>query len=173
MILDLSHARWHNQLAHLEVSPSISTAQWLSKPYVLGKALERAHGSIQVKVLLEGFELPFQHERMLFQERDQNAPFYVREIFLKNEDKVLTYGRVVIPEVTFLKHKAKFLELKDKSIGKHILYAHPNCSRSEFKYAAIVYNTNPLWGRRSVFFLDCDPLLVTEFYMTDLGPYPE
>lgn len=172
MLLDLSQTSWFSNATDLEPSPSVSMHSWLTKPYVLGNALEKGHGSIQVQVLSESFETPFDHEKA-FLDKNEEGSFFVREVYLKNQEKVLTYGRVVIPFVTYKNNESKIVELKDKSFGKHILYSHPNCTRGEFEYACTQYQNHPLWGRRSLFRLNDDPLIVTEFYMTDLGSYPE
>lgn len=173
MNLNLHQVAWVAKLADLKLHPSTSMAQWLTKPYILNKTLEQAHGSIQVQVLYQGFNEAFEHEHELLKNEKRDRPFFVREVYLKQDEKILTYGRVVMPEVTYLNNKTKILELKNKPFGKHILYSHPNYTRSEFEYAYIQYNEHPLWGRRSLFYLNADPLIVTEFYMTELGPYPK
>jgi chorismate--pyruvate lyase len=173
MILDLSQTSWFSQVEQLNPAPSDNMSEWLTKPYVLGKALEQAHGKIEVQVLSESFDQhPFNHELALLPNINQAAPFFVRETYLKSSEKILTYGRVVIPDITFEHNKSKFLELKNKSIAT-ILYSHPNYTRGPFEYTVTEQGGGPLWGRRSVFWLADDPLIVTEIHMTDLGPYPE
>lgn len=173
MILNLKEASWCPQINNLAKRPTPNMEQWLTKPHVLGDALAQAHGEIQVQVLSQTFQSAFEHELTYLQNVGKGTPFFIREIYLKNADQVLTYGRVTIPDATFTNNKTKIVELKNKSFGKTILYSHPNYRRSEFEYAHIHHEGVDYWGRRSIFWLDADPLIVTEVYMTDLGTYPE
>ena len=173
MHLNLKEVSWYPQINSLAKFPTSNTEKWLTKPHVLGDALAKVHGEIQVQVLSEIFQTPFEHELLYLNNVGKGAPFFIREIHLKNANQILTYGRVTIPDVTFANNKTKILELKNRSFGKVILYSHPNYKRSDFEYAHVCHAGVDYWGRRSLFWLDSDPLIVTEVYMTDLGNYPE
>ncbi len=172
-IPNLQEVSWCSQINSLAKNPSANLEKWLTKPHFLGDALAKVHGEIQVEVLSETFEPPFAHELLYLNNVGKGTPFFIREIYLKNTDQILTYGRVTIPEVTFAHNKTNILALKNKSFGKVILYSHPHYKRSEFEYAHVCHEGVEYWGRRSLFWLEADPLIVTEVYMIDLGDYPQ
>jgi len=172
----LEQARWSSEIQNLAKQPSMNTQAWLTKPHILGDALAKVHGAIQVKLLGQDFAKVFEHEQAYlntnFNTNDGHS-YWVREVYLHTKDKILTYGRVTIPLVTFKNNEQKITTLKNQSFGKVILYSHPNYTRSAFEYAVIEHEGVDYWCRRSLFWLNADPLIVTEVYMRDLGPYPE
>lgn len=168
----LEKATWSPHTEGLAQQPPAHTQTWLTKPHILGDALAKAHGAIEVQLLSQDFAKAFEHERV-YLNTDNDHDCWVREVYLYSKEKILTYGRVTIPPVTFKHNERKITELKNQSFGKVILYSHPNYKRSDFEYAVIQHEGVDYWCRRSLFWLDADPLIVTEIYMTDLGPYPE
>lgn len=175
MILDLRKTTWTQDINHLVKYLSSSMSQWLTQPYILGDALEKTHGKIEVELLSQQFDEAFENELTFLKEssfEQEGFPFFVREVYLKNKEKCLSYGRVLIPSTTFLNNEKNIVELKNQSFGKKILYVHPDYKRSPFEYALIKHDVFSC-GRRSIFWLGADPLIVTEFYIHDLGVYPQ
>ncbi len=165
--------------------PSLVQFEWLTKPYILSKALKRISKDITVKVLDQRFMSAISDEYMALGIPQDELPF-VRQVFLVGENQVpLTYGRVVIPKQTYQAHFGDFEKLGSKLLGESLLYNNPDVIRSEFEFACLENDPRqifvleqlpdlpqqPLWARRSVFSIKQHPLLVTELFLPYLPAY--
>jgi chorismate--pyruvate lyase len=157
----------------------------LTKPYILSQALKRVCQQFSVKVLEQQFSPIFNNEAAVLGINPTDTAF-VRQVFLQDDYTPLTYGRVVVAPVTYDHHFAEFQSLGNLPIGETLLYNNPDVLRSAFEYALIeassdlgslVYqhlgqaSNTPLWGRRSVFKIKSEPLLVTEVFLPALPDY--
>ncbi len=181
----MAQTQWIAELTQQNL-PSINAYQWLTKPYILSKALKRVSQSLTVNVLNQQFDAAIDDEYSILKMSANELPF-VRQVFLIGDNEVpLTYGRVIIPRATYDAHFPDFEKLGGKLIGETLLYNNPDVERDNFEYAclsaddarcAFVYQhlpqlpLDPLWARRSVFHMKGMPLLVTELFLPFLPAY--
>ncbi len=173
----MAQSPWRSDLTELKPT-SDQVCAWLTKPYILSKALKRVSESLIVDVLEQRFTDAIEDEYAILAMPSSTIPF-VRQVFLIGDNQQpLTYGRVIIPPATYDAHFQDFEKLGGKLIGETLLYHNPDVVRSGFEYAcldkadprcAFVYQQlptlphDPLWARRSV--------LVTELFLPFLPAF--
>jgi chorismate--pyruvate lyase len=154
---------------------------WLVKPYRLARALARHTPEIHLHLLKqEHTTLPTNEAELL-----HASTGLIRQIYLTDGKKPLTYGRTVIPQNTVDAYAEHFAQLGNKPIGDTLLYDNPAVTREPFEFGYVASGSalfscatseNPmtvpcLWGRRSMFSLAGFPLLITELFFPDLPAY--
>ncbi len=181
----MSSVSWGADLSLL--APSGFIDDWLTKPYILSKALKRVSSKLEVKVLDQSFAPAFDDElkRLNLQ---SDATTFVRQVLLMGDaNQALTYGRVVIPLKTYQAHFQDFEKLGSQLIGETLLYNNPDVLRSGFEYRYFdaheplwnyIYRHLPqgtpkqnLWARRSVFSIKESPILISELFLPSLPAY--
>ena len=184
----MRNLQWVKDPNHIEILPGPDITEWLTKPYILSHALKRISKALTVKVLDQRFGHAYEDEYAILNITPDPLPF-VRQVFLQGDDESpLTYGRVIIPNATYHVHFPQFETLGTNLLGETLLYNNPDVSRGPFEYVhvpprhslatqvydhlPIDYPRQPLWGRRSVFWIKTAPLLVMELFLPLLPPYP-
>lgn len=107
----------------------------------------------------------------------ENEITFVRESWLKCDNKRLVYARTVIPRATFEKESQELLQLGNKPLG-NILFNDNTTYRTNMRYAKIPVDwslhqqatadskiISDLWGRQSLFYINNNPLLITEVFL--------
>ncbi|MBI2792019.1 MAG: chorismate lyase [Gammaproteobacteria bacterium] len=182
----MTDLQWFNNIDQMRQKPSDLVHDWLTKPYILSRALKRVCQRLEVKIIVQQFENASDDECALLN-MDSNQLAFVRQVFLCGDDIPFTYGRVVIPPKTYDAHFSQFASLGTNLIGETLLYDNPDVSRGPFEYVYIhrfhplekmIFNELPrkkshqdLWGRRSVFSIHDSPLLVMELLLPTLPEY--
>lgn len=178
--------QWFSNVDDLPQLPPHPIFDWLTKPYVLSKALKRVCQKLEVTVIDQCFQDAYQDEYVLLNMEHEPKPF-VRQVFLNGDGIALTYGRVVIPSNTYQAHFSHFDTLGTNLLGETLLYNNPDVTRGAFEYVYINktdplsiqmhkelksdYPQQSLWGRRSVFMMKSHPLLVMEILLPTLPDY--
>ena len=165
----------------VETDPSFktipaNTQSWLAKPKILTQSVIRHYGSFQVERLGQHRQPLLIDEVAYLQQAD--GEILVREVLLKTPVSTFSYGRVLIPDVTYYANKDQFDTLGNKPLGETLLHNKQNVQRSEFEFA-VLQSTDALhqravpyanvkallFARRSLFHIDDKPLgLVEVFY---------
>lgn len=106
----------------------------------------------------------------------------IREVHLLCDDRPWVFARTVIPRSTLSGEQRRLAQLGNRPLGA-VLFADPRMVRGSVEVAPIRFG-HPLyaaavqglkgkpgviWGRRSVFRLGDKPLLVSEFFLPDIG----
>ncbi len=178
---------------------------WLTQPYNLSK-----HFKITVKnycfiLEQENFKNLSPEEITLFKNSDSNSNLnqlnqlnqaFERQITHRDGNKILAWGRVVIPMETYQAYEKSFGSLQDKPIGETLLFNNPEVRRGPFEYAKLTpplsvltgcasqaclsregrdentlndkQSQSPCYARRSIFYWRGLPLLVEEIFAPDL-----
>ena len=96
----------------------------------------------------------------------------VREVILYGKQQPWVYARSILPACS-LQHSLKYLgRLGNKPLGA-VLFSDPFLQRSEIEITCLqpgdlpVSTTQVVWGRRSVFCLQHQLLLVSEIFLPD------
>lgn len=166
---------------------------WLSKPFVLSKALARVCSEFQVTVCDQ--KVGHLHAEELQPLECFNFAYgYVRETYLGEPGDPLVYARVSLPYSVYLRHKDALDNLGSRPIGEALLYNKPQIRRSEFEikrvsmddelmFDALVHKSffkavierqsavPELWARRSVFHIGGEPMLITEVFLANLPEF--
>jgi chorismate-pyruvate lyase/SAM-dependent methyltransferase len=167
--------------------------QWLSKPFVLSKALARVCSNFQVTVTDQ--KVNNLHAEEVYPLQCYNFAYgYVRETYLGRPEDPLVYARVSIPYPVYLKHKESLDNLGSRPIGEALLYNRPEIRRGEFEVKRVSMNDElmfdalvhknffkavierksfvpELWARRSLFHVAGEPILITEVFLADIPEF--
>ncbi|HEY9201772.1 MAG TPA: chorismate lyase [Gammaproteobacteria bacterium] len=111
------------------------------------------------------------------------AQALVREVLLCCDNKPLVYARTIIP-VSSMRGALRGLALLGTRPLGAVLFSDPSMTRQPLEvallHAAHVYHERinnlteePVWGRRSVFTLKGEKLLVSEFFLPELFDKPD
>lgn len=165
-------------LKHQINTPVLS---WLNDEGSLTLRLKKfCPGQFSVVVLSEEWAKPDPSEARLLGVAAYQK-ILLRQVHLKCSDKLYVYARSVIPLST-LKGKHRRLQfLGDKPLGEY-LFACPTLKRSRIEWSKLsptstlyrtamahqAENDAAVWGRRSLFCIDKNPLLVSEFFLPRL-----
>ena len=110
----------------------------------------------------------------------QKTPVMIREVVLKGRGRPWVFARSILPMMTMTGRLAGLRTLSNQPLGE-LLFQDPSMTREPLEMAclparilsvpaALAAGDEPLWARRSVFFLDRKPLLVSEVFLSEFKP---
>lgn len=159
----------------------VNLVDWITKVNHLKLAL--AQQGFKPELIL----IDQRHDQLPFEESEllQAHNGLIRQIYLADNGKPLTYGRTVVPEKTYQAFAHQFETLGARAIGETLLHDKANVVRGAFEFGLVAADTelfqaaaqqydkplNSLWGRRSLFLLRGYPLLITELFFPHLPQY--
>lgn len=157
------------------------TVDWLYDAASLTKRLKQASsGRFQVRILSQVWQRPMRCERQLLGLGDRQFAL-VRQVYLLCDEQVVVFARTVLPG-PLLKSRYRYLaRLGGKPLGE-VLFRDKSMRRSEVQLTQILpeheifslvmrgsaESSVSLWGRRSLFQLGGQPLLVSEVFVPPL-----
>jgi len=158
-------------------------ASWLYDHNSLTKKLESHFSSFTVEVKQQLTTKPIAQLSNLFNSEDT---ILVREVFLHCDNQPVVFAQTEIPFSTQTEQPATLNNIGEQPLGK-ILFQDPTMLRgqievTEFKKGSIFHElaedlqqpiAYSLWARRSLFYLNNKPLLVTELFLPASGIYDE
>jgi chorismate--pyruvate lyase len=175
---------WRNRRRLIGAAIPVELSPWLFDSGSLTQRLiESCPGEFRVTLLSQGWGRPLLNEaRRLGMRASQNA--LIRQVHLSCDGVPWVFARTVIPPRTLRGPQRRLAHLGNKSLGA-VLFADKSMRRTELEIAAIakgqqIYTlatqhmgaeSRKIWGRRSVFSLHNHPLLVSEIFLPQLGPY--
>lgn len=137
---------------------------------------QRCKGLFHIDLINEAWRYSMADEMHLLSLRDHEITF-VRESWLKCDDQKLVYARTVIPRKTLKGKSQELARLGTKPLG-NILFNDNAAYRTNMRYAKIPVHcelhkeikkesdvASELWGRQSLFYINKNPLLVTEVFL--------
>ncbi|UZR96894.1 chorismate--pyruvate lyase family protein [Chondrinema litorale] len=159
---------------------------WLTRPYILSKAIKNVSVSFKVHLLSQGNGNLIPDDLLNSANNSSNNGF-IRQVFLCGNDIPWVYARVAIPNETLINHSNFFNDLDTRPIGETFLYNNPKVSRSLFQVKSFtradeIYQLalctdgkkikpEKLWGRRSIFYLEESPFTITEVFLEEIPLY--
>ena len=110
----------------------------------------------------------------------QKTPVMIREVVLKGRGRPWVFARSILPMSTMTGRLAGLRTLSNQPLGE-LLFQDPSMTREPLEVAclparvlsvpaALAAGDESLWARRSVFFLDRKPLLVSEVFLSEFKP---
>lgn len=154
---------------------------WLLHVNHLKQALTQPDRPIDLVLLQQQYGmLPIEEAALL-----QSEQGLIRQINLTAHGCALVYGRTIIPAPTYQAFKQQFDSLGERAIGEILLHNKEQVRRTPLEAGMIAVNsdlyqeasqhqfTAPdfLWGRRSQFYMQDYPLLITEIFIPPLPDY--
>lgn len=171
--------RSRRRLPLRQVSPMLLS--WLFDTTSLTQRLRQAcRGRLEVRVVGQTRGRPLRDERMALGMR-RPGDALIRMVYLVCDGRPWVFARTVIPLRTLSGAQRRLKRLGSKPLGE-VLFADKSMRREEmevarlaagqpvFEMAAQRLASRPreIWGRRSVFYLQGKPLLVSEMFLPDL-----
>lgn len=162
--------------------PPVSLHSWLTGDGSLTARLtELAEGHFDVQILQQRLALPSRDEQQQLA-MARPALALVREVALRGGGTPWVFARSVLP-LSSLTGRLRRLRKQDSGSLGRFLFRHHDLQRSPFQVACFapgnhyvpppLQGSNNLWGRRSVFYLDHKPLLVSEVFLDAFTALPD
>lgn len=158
---------------------------WLLDPTSLTSRLQQSCiGQFRVEPVRQLWQRPMLNEAQALGARPHERCF-VREVRLLCNDQPWVFARTVIPVRTLTGPRRRLSRLGNKPLGA-VLFADPSMRRSGIEIAELLpgqplfaratadsaKQPASIWGRRSAFFLNNKPLLVSEIFLPPICPHP-
>ena len=155
---------------------------WLLDRSSLTQRLQQACTSrFRVEVVSQRMEPPMLSEARALQRPPQELAL-VRQVRLICDDQAWVFARTVIPLPSLRRGLRQLALLGNRPLGA-VLFADPTMHRSAVEVTRVAQNkrlfklameaspieASEIWGRRSVFTLRSQPLLVSEFFLPPLA----
>jgi chorismate--pyruvate lyase len=129
-------------------------------------------GDFAVKVLWQGWRKLTHQEALLLGCCGNQTTAWCRDVVLSVKGKPKVYARTCMPKSTLTGDECQLKNWGSKSIGAY-LFNHPQMRRGKMSAYRIPNNELSLsWARRSVFYLQHKPILVTEAFTQALPQEP-
>ncbi|HEX7028542.1 MAG TPA: chorismate lyase [Gammaproteobacteria bacterium] len=174
------NSRWRRYHDFYRHRIPIDALDWLLEPGSLTQRLIQTCNSrsFWVKLLNENYRQVSLDEAYILGVRD-GVRVKVREVLLQCDETPWVYARSLIP-VTSLKGRLRRLKQQgNRSLGA-TLFADRTLRRGPLEIRCVhaaglpveasagTDKTDPVWGRRSIFYLQGMPLLVSEYFLPAL-----
>lgn len=166
-----SHLVWRSEHEHIGFAKRPPRA--LFDRGSLTQILRRL-GELRVNKRLQDWRVPYLDEQRLLQGKASRDLALTREVSLHVNGEPYVFARSILPNLT-LQGPNRFLRHWDSRPLGEFLFSHRQCHRSMFQYTRVtgshailpddLHSAQPLWGRRSLFYLNQQPLIVAEFYL--------
>jgi chorismate--pyruvate lyase len=153
---------------------------WLSDDGSLTrKLIALSKDQFEVQVLQQDVSTPMASEAKALK-ITPNTPVMIREVVLKGRGRPWIFARSILPMTTMTGRLAGLRNLSNQPLGE-LLFQDPSMTREPLETAylparvlsvpaPLAAGDDRLWARRSVFFLDQKPLLVTEVFLSEFKP---
>lgn len=170
--------RWHTVNAASRAQLPPRWRPWLLDDSSLTAKLQaRSRGHLQVQVLAQYRGRPRLSEARLLR-LPPLRQCVIREVLLKGPGGVpWVFARSLFPLTSLTGRLRHLTRLANRPLGAY-LFSHPRLERSPIQVAALPpgectsapepVRNQPLWGRRSLFYLYNKPLLVSEIFLPAL-----
>lgn len=180
------------------ITPLASSALWLAdatssacSKNLLDWLLDQGSLTKKLQALSTNFQVQVRQQVTLSRSKDSLSPYFsgenqvlVREVLLVCDNKAVVFAQTEIPFTTLTEQQAKLADIGTDSLGT-LLFQDSSMKRDKIEVAQFpVYSAVhqlctdlnqevdfPLWGRRSLFYINNKPLLVSEVFLPALGIY--
>ncbi|HAS51793.1 MAG TPA: chorismate lyase [Gammaproteobacteria bacterium] len=175
--------RWQGQRPTHDLPPDL--ARWLFDPGSLTRRLRQCCPHLfRVRILWQGWSRPSCDEARALHLR-LDARVWTREVQLLCGDQAWVFARTLVPMATLRGRGRRLTQLGSRPLGE-VLFTDPKVQRGPVEIARIVAgqrlhqrafaemtpSLEALWGRRSIFQRDGQPLLVCEIFLPALPASP-
>ncbi len=151
-------------------------ASWVYEAGSLTRRLRGYYGdSFRVKILFHQWRTPFLSERKPLHLR-HGQYCLVREVLLHADGKPLLVARTILPARTIRIAKRNLSHLGTRPLGE-VIFSYPDLERLQLDICTVEADTwrsdlrrqvetgQTVWGRRTVYAIKKQPLVVGEFFL--------
>lgn len=176
--LFVQEPRWKINRQGFQLNLPSDVASWVYEAHSLTQRLRSYYGNhVRVKILYHQWRHPFVKESFRLN-LDYQHYALIREVLLYVEDKPLLLARTVLPKKTIQIAKRNLSQLGTRPLGE-VIFSYPHLERLESEVCCVPlitwslslkqqFELNPIvWGRRTVYAIQKQPLLVSEFFLPD------
>lgn len=152
---------------------------WTYEAGSLTQRLRNYYGnSVAVKILFHQWRMPYLSERRLLRLREHRYHL-TREVLLHANGKPLILARTIIPARTIRVAHRNLSHLGTRPLGE-VIFSYPKLERRELDLTLIKPSAwspsaraeadiqQPIWGRRTVYAIRHQPMLVSEFFLPEI-----
>ena len=175
-----SAAPWITETCCLPCSDKVLS--WLLDQHSLTQKLQASAQYFQVKVKQQLMLSNSEYSLSRFFIKENKV--LVREVFLCCDNQPVVFAQTEIPFSTLTEQQANLANIGTGSLGS-ILFQDPSLQRDQIEVAQFPVSSAvhqlckslqqdadyPLWGRRSLFYINNKPLLVSEVFLPASGIY--
>lgn len=170
--------RWCNQKRCFSTSLNAETRSWLfDSGSLTARLINHCDEKFSVQVLSVKRATPTPDEVKALNLKIRSQAI-IREVLLLCGDQPVVYARTIIPLSSLRGALRGIVQLGNKSLGA-VLFADKKMQRNPVEITRLKENhkcyawtgfqgKEPIWGRRSVFILKNQELLVSEFFLPNL-----
>jgi len=170
---------WFCKRLHSRLKIPASSASWVNELGSITQRLRAQYGDcVRVEVLSQHWQRAFISESRLL--KIPPAKYILnREVLLYANNTPLVLARTIIPQSTLHSAQQNLSHLGNRPLGE-VIFSYPKLKRLALEVAQIKQQDwslpiqkkamikESLWGRRTVYSLHQHPLLVNEFFLSDL-----
>jgi chorismate lyase len=152
---------------------------WTYEPGSLTQRLRNCYGNaVTVKILFHQWRTPFLSERRLLK-LPEHGYNLTREVMLHANGTPLILARTIIPATTIKVAHRNLSHLGTRPLGE-VIFSYPKLERRELDVTLIKPPNwspsaiaeagiqQPIWGRRTVYAIRHQPMLVSEFFLPEI-----
>jgi chorismate--pyruvate lyase len=168
---------WLENRAGLRHKMPEKIQSWAYESGSITQRLRAIYGNtIQVKILRQHWRHPFLTERRLLRIPEHHYCL-TREVLLHTKGKPLILARTIIPAGTIKVARSNLSHLGTRPLGE-VIFSCPKLERMAMNVTVVSPRimtqlaidagniSQPLWGRRTVYAIRHQHLLVSEFFLT-------
>lgn len=156
--------------------PDIHLQNWLQdKGSLTARLVAKSHGRFAVEVVRQFIGRPSFGECRALNIKHSNLAL-IREVILKGNGQPWVFARSLLPLASLTGKLRHLRKQTNRPLGA-FLFSQPHLARSPIEVACIsrdhsyvpanLIGEQRLWGRRSIFYLEHKPLLVSEVFLPD------
>ena len=170
--------RWKQNRSTIKQSLPIEVQSWVDETGSLTKRLRMVYGSaFQVEILFHRWKPAFLSERQLLGLSHQQFTL-VREVLLHANGQPLILARTILPAQTIKVAKRNLSHLGTRPLGE-VIFSYPKLERLNLNICCLpdkmwtpellgkVAVESQVWGRQTVYSIQKQKMLVSEFFMPD------
>lgn len=174
--LFIQEPHWKTNHPGIRQSFPVDVQSWVYEQGSLTKRLRNFYAqSLTVEILFHRWRPAFLSECSLLKLPHQQYNL-TREVLLHAHGKPLILARTILPEKTIKIAKRNLSHLGTRPLGE-VIFAYPKLERLELNISCIKQNQwtqeickkvaikDKIWGRRTVYSIHTQQLLVSEFFM--------
>ena len=154
-MVNISNLNWQNLYSYKNIPKKVLF--WIEDSKSLTQKLKNKYSDFYLEITLQGDSEIYSHE---ISKLEKNRQYIVREVILYGNKIPVVFARSIIPKTI---HNSLKLEVGDKPLGE-ILFNDSKIKRSPIE----VTFYEEIWGRRSVFIMNNERILVSEFFFEEL-----
>ena len=180
------------------ITPLASSTLWFAdltpaacSKKLLDWLLDQDSLTLKLQALSADFQVQVRQQVTVSRSKELLSPYFsdenrvlVREVLLVCNNKAVVFAQTEIPFSTLTEQQAKLADIGTCSLGT-VLFQDPSMKRDKIEVAQFPVNSPvhqlctdlnqdadfPLWGRRSLFYVNNKPLLVSEVFLPASGIY--